>query len=253
MGYEKSRPASYSKIPFEYEVGLGKFPRYANRVASGFNPSAATGQEDIWLAGGQLVYLTSAEVMNITSSSASDTLGGIGAETLLVSGLDNDWVEQQEIVTLNGLTVVPTVNSYLRVISMGVLSAGTTENNEGIITATAAVAATIQCQAGEETNQSQQIHHSVPAGKVALYVGVSFGTGTGAQALFRFKLRLFGSVFRTFQSIESTAQATFYDLKSPQAIPEKSDIKMTAEIGGGNPPCSGSLYHIFIDEREAQF
>lgn len=115
---------------------INKFGR-ATDVDSGiatdiWDRANATDSQKIWTAP------TSAVIHNIKSTSASDTAAGVGARTVEVSGLvafDTD--EVSEIVTLNGITDVPTVNSYIIIHRMEVLTKGATSANVGTITVTA--------------------------------------------------------------------------------------------------------------------
>jgi hypothetical protein len=84
----------------------------------------------------------------IVSSSANDVLAGSGAITVKVDGLDANFMEIFEIITLNGTSPVTLVNSYLRINRLQVMSAGSDGTNDGIIsvkqssTVIAAIAAT---------------------------------------------------------------------------------------------------------------
>ncbi len=90
-----------------------------------------TDDQDTWVAP------TAAVIHNIKSTSASDTVAGAGARTIQVCGLvDFDTNEVSEIVTLNGITDVPTVNSFVIIHRMEVLTKGATSINVGTITAT---------------------------------------------------------------------------------------------------------------------
>ena len=65
MAYQKSKDGAYGPIPFEYQVGLGQFPRYSSNNKFGYNNSVGTSQEEIWNVGGVEAYLSSAETIEI--------------------------------------------------------------------------------------------------------------------------------------------------------------------------------------------
>lgn len=74
---------------------------------------------------------TTAQALEIVSSSANDTDGGSGAQTVTVEGLGSDWRFQTETVTLNGTAAVDLSNTWLRVFRMYVASSGTYATDSG--------------------------------------------------------------------------------------------------------------------------
>ena len=76
---------------FYLEVAKGNVPGHAFFIMRGHNADidSAAG-EDLWEAGGLWAPLSTAETMNITSTSANDDDGNTGAETVLIQGVDND-------------------------------------------------------------------------------------------------------------------------------------------------------------------
>lgn len=87
---------------------------------------------------------TAARVHTIVSSSANDASAGTGMRTMRVWGLqDWDSKESSEDITMNGITGVNTVNSYVIIHRMRGLTFGSGGQNAGTITATAATDATI--------------------------------------------------------------------------------------------------------------
>ena len=109
---------------FPIRVGTGHVEGIYPQNKYGFNPAIVDSLEDIWNAGGVLEYLSSAETMDIVSSSANDTAAGTGARTIEVAGVDNDCNPVYEIVTMNGGTEVTTVNAFYRVNRMRVMTTG---------------------------------------------------------------------------------------------------------------------------------
>jgi hypothetical protein len=147
--------ASISSFSNPLWVGLGnsanispvfKFGRSTNVDATStdiWDGANATLDQDIWLAP------TAARIHAIVSSSTDDDGSpvGVGARTLRIWGLvDWDTSESSEDIIMNGITPVNTVNSYVIIHRMEVLTSGTTKINVGIIKATAAVDSTITAQ-----------------------------------------------------------------------------------------------------------
>lgn len=105
--------------------------------------------------------LTVAAVHALVSSSAADTAAGTGARTVLVTGLNSSYNEITETVTLNGVTPVNTVNSYIFVSSLRVVTVGSGGANAGIITATSG---TIKAAIRVGENKSSLGAYLIPAG-----------------------------------------------------------------------------------------
>lgn len=160
--------------------GLAQASNYLTvRVdVSGYNPDidAATNPETLWEPGGLYVWQTAAETLEMLSSSASDAAAGVGARTVRVSGLDASWVEQSEVVTLNGVGVVALVNSYLRINHIEVVTAGSTRSNVGTITLRRTAAGSTRGQIGVIGTQGIGVgvsgRYSVPVGKVLIVTGL---------------------------------------------------------------------------------
>lgn len=85
------------------------------------------------IGGIDLTLPTSATTLGIASTSVNDTSAGTGARTLLITGLNSNYDEIQEVVTLNGQTEVNTTASFLRVNGANVLTTGSVGFNQGTI------------------------------------------------------------------------------------------------------------------------
>lgn len=110
--------------------------------------------------------MKTAVVVDIVSGDAKDDVAGVGARTLGVTFLDGDYVEKYEVVTMDGTTDVELNGGVAvhAVLKMRVLSAGTENDNAGVITAEnvgndviAAIAASVNC--------TQQATLAVPANR----------------------------------------------------------------------------------------
>jgi len=210
------------------QVSMGLIPGWRSFNKFAQSSVVSTSYVDVWPNASTLSYLSAAEKMNIVSTDATDDLGNTGAETLTIYGLDDNYDEIQEDITLNGLSNVLTTNSYLRVYRMIVTSAGTNGSNAGTITATAQTAATVQAYIGVGINQTLQSQYTVPNGYYLLINDFEITVQKGDQAGVRGMIRPFGEVFqvkRVYNVYQSTARFSF----TPSLIVSpKSDITVRA-------------------------
>ena len=132
---------------FRYEVAQGRFADNNTWNKFGYNLDIdAVASEVIASFGGTFTPLTTAEILNVASTSVNDTSAGTGARTIEITGIGSNGMTLKETITLNGTTNVPTVNTFLGVNRVKVTSAGTSKTNEGTITLTAVTSNTIQGQ-----------------------------------------------------------------------------------------------------------
>ena len=153
---------------FFLEMSKGNITGHTTFVMFGHNPDIDTGgPEDLWAQGGVITHLTSAETMDVVSSSTDDDSGGIGATSLLIIGLDGNYNEITESVVLNGISNITTTKSFLRINKVIANGAGSSEHNVGNIILTASTASTVQSYMEAEIGHSRSAHYTVPLGKTA--------------------------------------------------------------------------------------
>lgn len=120
---------------FNIEVSKGEVSGYISVQVAGNNPSIGNTFEDVWDFGGTFIYPTAGETWEVLSDNVNDMSAGTGARTVLINGLDTNYVEQTESVTMNGTTpVVTTRTDWFRMTSVIVISSGSGQTNAGDIT-----------------------------------------------------------------------------------------------------------------------
>ena len=225
--------------PFELQVARGQIAYHESVYKFGNNAAVAASTETIWQQGGLYSYLSAASVLKVSSSSADDTSAGTGARTVELFGLDGDYNEINELITLNGQTAVNTTQSYLRINRMIVRSAGSGGSNAGIIyagtgTVTTGVPANIYATInGDGTNQTLMALWTVPAGYTGylMQYDVSNGTTSNTPAVCKMTLvaRPHGEVF---QSRDVKSLTTGMHIENTLVVPvkftEKTDIEVRA-------------------------
>ncbi len=113
--------------PFDLQIARGQITGHSNVNIFGYNAAVGTNQYAVWENVAAYVFPTIAQVMNLVSANNADTA------TIFINGLDANRNIQTESLVLNGTTVVPTVNSYLRINSISV-STGSSTNPAGVVT-----------------------------------------------------------------------------------------------------------------------
>lgn len=101
------------------------------RMTAGLTTAADVGGCNILLNQGGL--LDTPALATLSSSSASDAGAGAGAQQITLYGLGEDKLYQEEVVTLNGQTVVDSAKKWYRVFTSVANRAGTTGYNVGDI------------------------------------------------------------------------------------------------------------------------
>ena len=242
---------------FLLAVAMGDIAGHSLVIVRGHNPDIdSSTEEDVWEVGGTITYLTSGETMEIASSSAQDGVAGTGALTVLVNGCSGTGAAQTEIITTNGTTDVQTLNSYLRVNSLIVLTAGTNEANVGNLTATATTAGTVQCEMDAGEGISQNSHYCVPLATTGYLYKVELNAAKisgGGSPEIEFKgmarpngaawLQLFDKKMDT-----SVTDEIDLDLPFPTAMAALTDIKFRADTDTNNTEVRTRMYLLLVED-----
>ena len=236
MGTYSSATRQGAFEPFDLQVVRGQVDGHSQVLVSGYNTAVGTSYETIWSESSIYVYPASASVMEISSSNASDTVAGTGARTVTIYGLDGNYNQINETVSLNGQTAVNTTNSYLRVFHLMVNTAGSGGAAAGTIYAGTGTVTT-----GKPANVygvytadggSTACIYTIPAG----YTGYIFDflvssaiTTANAFSSIGLYARPYGGVFdNTIQGRCANGGAFVIPLNYPIAFSEKSDIEVRA-------------------------
>lgn len=240
MGIPSSVTRFGTSEPFYLQVARKQIQFHESIFKFGNNTTVGNSLETVWAEGGLYSYLTTATVLKVSSSSTADTSAGTGARTVELFGLDTDYNEINETITLNGQTAVNTTKEYLRINRMIVRSAGSGGANAGVIyagtgTVTTGVPANVYASVNGVTgaNQSLMALWTVPAGYTAylLQYDISNGTTSNTPAVCKLVLavRPYGEVFQS-KDVKSLTTGMHIEetFPIPIKIEEKSDIEVRA-------------------------
>lgn len=181
------RSKSFGTGSSALDLAAGLIPGVRTRNAFGINRDIDNGvAETIWNVGGLWAGPTVAQQLEIVSDNAADDAAtGEGAWELTIVGLeswDADGVTVEKI-TMDGTTVVDSVNSYVLCCFVTITNHGSTGVNVGTITVTAKTDETIQHQIDPGVGSSQTAVCGIPAGKTMFvtnfHASILQGSGSG--------------------------------------------------------------------------
>lgn len=243
-----------NKSDFYLDISRDVMTGYDSEFKFGRNEGVGATEEVVWDGGGTYTFLETAEYLKVVSDSTADDSAGTGARTLIIYGLDSDYVEQSEIIQMDGTDTVQTVNKYLRTFRAVVLTAGVNDPiddaNKGTIKMLSDSTLTLQAQIEEHNGQTLMAVYTVPVGKTGYVTGVSFAVGEGKQCLFKGKFRNGSSSSFAFsvKFVLDLFQTSFYGtLVVPLKVPEKTDIVVTAQSTAAGTDAGASFGIILLD------
>lgn len=110
------------------EVARGLVPGIENHHHTGANPSvAASSTEVVSFAGGSVTFLTVADELRVKANgNVNDDVGGSGATSILIIGLDNKFEHAEAIIDTNGTSASGlTPQKFIRIQHVEVHTVGT--------------------------------------------------------------------------------------------------------------------------------
>jgi hypothetical protein len=195
---------------------------------------------DVWPGeggtAGIYVFPPSAIQMHVASSSANDANGNTGINKLMIVGLDSNYAEITEEVTMNGTGAVTTTKSFLRINFCYATIVGTAQGAVGTITIKNTIDTITYSVINIGLTACRQLIYTVPAGKSLYLTSVVAGSGAGGNAIklnsviFTPKYRSYGStVFLPVGELLTINSETVRPLEAPAKFLQKTDIKMSAQ------------------------
>lgn len=206
-------------LPYGIPVQKGIVDNFSAIGQYGYNTAVSTTFATVWGGTGLYVYPTSATTAVATSSDSASDDGG----TVLITGLDQNYVQQSETITIGGSASTTT---FLRVFSAKMLTANTGDANVGNITITVNAKTVAYINAGYGSNLSAI--YTVPANKKAWIVSASIGMSKQKEieAKIISKGITNGNVWNTIGYQTTFAVPLYREFTMPIPVTEKSDIEV---------------------------
>ena len=182
-----------------------------------------------------------AGTLSIPAVNASDN-----GKSIVLVGLDNDYLELSEAVTVSSSTATTTTQSFKRIFRAYVTNGSDTNVGDIVVQKGGTTVATIK--AGKA--QTLMAIYTIPAGKTGYILKGVATCQAGADATGDMFIRYFGEdSFRVGHSFEvsGTGGEYLYDFGVPVKIPEKSDIDVRCSVRSNNARVTAA-FDIILDE-----
>lgn len=163
------------------EIAQGNVPGKRLIRIVGFDDNVTTTKKDIGNTGVFHTWLQSADSVQAISTNVNDTSGGSGARVITVFGLDDDFLEVQEDITMNGTTLTSsTTQTFRRINDIVVKETGTyassnSGSNAGDITLSTTTGSfeLAHILDGIGTGRDGFARYTIPAGKTGFIKRIS--------------------------------------------------------------------------------
>ena len=205
----------------------------------GYNPAVGTNYEDIWSRSGKIVFETSAAVATIDSN-----LSNSGCK-ITIQGLDGNYDQVSETVTLDSSGDATTTQTFLR-INRAFVSGNTAISNVVRIQ----INGSNQAQIDVAHQQTMQAIYTIPREYTGYLVLLSVGLQSkDKDAEVRINVCELGGVERTRDYLSFSQNFIEKHYPVPLAFPEKSDIKLQAKITGADTLISGTFDIVLVKDK----
>lgn len=209
----------------------------------GLNEDVDTSFETIWVSGGLYPTNDTATTASIVSTESTDTNGDVGAQTFTIQGLDENYVEIEETITMNGQSAVSTEKEFLKINRAFVASGGTSEQ-VGDISVT--VNDNVLALVDPVYKQTVQAHYTVPARHTAFLEKVNISNGKNDQVTFVLYAKPEGGVYRAAVTDFLYGSPFSQDILGAVKFGEKTEIDFRAKGTSENNNVSGEFAMVLI-------
>lgn len=216
--------------PFELQLARGQIPGHSFIHKFGAVPQMSINTTGtVWDVNDTLYpwsAFNTAGTLSVARASASDA-----DKIITIIGLDADYNQITENVTLTSATGNATTQSFLRVYRAYMYNGSAT--NVGNIDIKISSTTIARITAGK--SQTLMAVYTVPAGYTAYLTQGVMSVKSGADATGDFFVRYGGeTAFRIAHTFEVASAEYFYAFHVPFKIPEKSDIDVRASVRSNN-------------------
>ena len=230
-----------SSMDYFLDIAEGHVPGHYAVTKFGHNDSVGSSIETIWSGSNIYPYLDSAQTLFVNGG-ANDDVGGTGALTVEIQGLDGNYESLTETIILTGATPVETTGSYLRIFRAKVLTAGSVGTNDADIEIyDDAIGTTLLCQIDAGYGQTLMAIWTVPAGSTAYLVKFYSATDAARSTETSLMVRPFGGAWNVKHNVHHLDGYFVHNFEIPIAVGEKADIEVQSMAAGVAPAMSAGF------------
>jgi hypothetical protein len=231
--------------------GLVRDTSHINKF--GYNENIGTDYETVWSLSSNLTYPSNANTVVLTSSDVNDAAGNTGARIVEVQGIDENYFANTVTVPLNGTgDASNSAIKFWRVHRMIVKEAGSSEKNEGNITATIGTTTSSYIAAGD--SQTLQCSFTTAKNQTGYIIDMMVNSGKENKAgIFRLIQRHInnGNVQQTKQVLESYRNNIRVPFPVPLVVPPLHDIQIQGKnLNTGNFSAVANFNIILVEDPD---
>ena len=237
---------------WELNVSRDKVRGAYHIIKFGENLDVDGSMETIWDGGGLYTYLTSAGVLTGTSTDGDDAAAGTGARTVTVEGLDANYNQVSETLTVGGGAGSV---EFFRVFRAFVATSGSSGTNEGTISiaqgaTTLAQIRTIGSPSSTGLGQTFMSIYTVPAGYTGYIFDWNVSTAKADGDVFLVKRgHNDNGTWRSQDVMHTNENDVERTYKFPLKIEEKADIEVRALSSTNNMKCAATFCILLVQNE----
>ena len=236
---------------WELNVSRGKVRGTYHIIKFGENLDVDGSMETIWDGGGLYTYLTNAATVTVTSTDNDDAASGTGARTVTVEGLDANYNQVSETLTVGGSAGSV---EFFRVFRAFVATSGSSGTNEGTISitqdaTTLAQIRTVGSPISTGLGQTFMSIYTVPAGYTGYIFDWNVSTAKADGDVFLVKRLSNDGAWRVQDTIHTNSNDVERTYKFPLKIEEKADIEVRALSPTNNMKCAATFCILLVQNN----
>jgi len=187
--------------------------------------------------------------VNISSTDGDDAVGGSGARTVFIQGLDSNYDIVNEVFNMDGTNNVTSVNQYLRMICVRVREVGSSGVNEGTISVTqnSLLLSIVEIDDG----QCQTALFTVPNNYTGYFLDCYFTSSEDKPIEYEIAYRNLGWSWRSFLEINCYRTSFQHKFAAPIKFSEKTDIRIRAKAGSSSGEVGSGFVLLLIHDDYA--